>query len=191
MVIYKTASKNPNKIAIPKSYFHFPVSWREEYKKAEADRKELKQTLNNVRDELTEMHELVEESNEEIQTLTNHLNTAVEDRVPQTAKRSTRERFILMQLNDNDPEVHEFYVIRTQNRSVNTAINRLRRQFPNATRVLTIICQPNATNLYNRIKERLGAMIDYTGNYISPIELTHNAFIRRIHRINNERRNVE
>jgi hypothetical protein len=167
------------------------IKYEQDRKKAEKSREELRNTLDDVRDELTEMHDLVEESNEEIQTLTNQLNTAVEDRVPQTANRSTRERFILMQLHDTDPEVHEFYVIRTQNRSVNSAINRLRDRFPNATRVLTIICQPNATNLYNRIKERLGDMIDYTGNYISPIELTHNAFIRRIHRINNERRNVD
>ena len=158
---------------------------------ANSDRRELQITLNNVQNELTDLHDLVEDSNEEIQNLTNNLNIATEDRVPKTERRSLRERFVLMQLHDTDPEVHEYYVIRAQIRSVNAAINRITLRFPNAIQVLTIFSQPNAGNLYSRIKERLNDFIEYTGNYISPIELTHNQFIRRIHRINNERRNVE
>lgn len=164
------------------------IKYETDQKKAESGRIQLQNSFNNLAVDFKETVEVLEE---DIQHLSEQLEHSTEDRVPKTTKESIREQFVLMRLNDEDPEVHEYYVIRSQIRSVRNAINRLRRICPNATRILTISCQPNAINLYNRIKEQLGELVVYEKNYISPVGLNHIQFIRRIRRINNDKRYVE
>ena len=95
-----------------------------------------------------------------------------------------------MRLNDTDEMTHEYYVIRCQSRAVRKSVRNIRDLFPDAERILTITCQPNSKNLYNRIKEELRDNIDVYKNYISPYDMSHNRFIRRIREINEERHNL-
>ncbi len=157
---------------------------REERRKAEAERQKA-EAASRV------LQETVEDLRDDIEEVKDMLDCATDDRVPKTIKRNLLERFVLMKLNDQNPNTHDFYVIRAQRRGVTTAIARLQNKFPNAERILTIRYQPNSKNLFNRMKESMAGRIDVSGNYVSPINLSHDRFIERVMRLNAEKKSVE
>jgi hypothetical protein len=166
--------------------------------KAEADRQKsdaklnkINATLTEIKEELNESNQLVNELGEDLNNLTETLDIATDDRAPKVMRPYIRERFVIMKLNDTDATTHDYYVIRAQRRNVGSAISKLRSTFENATRALTIDCQPNSMNLFNRIKEQMTDNIDYANNYISPVGISHKSFLRRIQLINNQKKNIE
>jgi hypothetical protein len=160
-------------------------------KKAEVDRKKIQQQYKRIEEELQESNQLINDLDDDINELNERLDVATNDRVPKVDRTHIREVFVMMKLNDDDETTHDYYVIRAQKCNLNKAINRIIGKFPNATKVITINCQPNSMNLYNRIKEQLSDYIDYDKNYISPIGISHPVFLKRVRRINNQKKTVD
>jgi hypothetical protein len=161
---------------------------RADRKKAEADRKKDREERKRAESELKEV---IHDLEENVDDLHDKLDIATDDRVPKTIRSNLLERFVIMKLNDNDPTTHDYYVIRAQKRYMARAIRKLREDYPNAERRLTIDYQPNSKNLFNRIKEKMHRVIDVTGNYISPYNITHTNFINRIKSLNLEKKSVD
>ena len=132
----------------------------------------------------------IDELNDNIESLSDRLETTANFSVPQTRNRTKTERFILVELNDDDENGYEYYVIRAQRLSANVAFRKLRRKYPRCLKKLVIEYQPNSINLYNRIKERLGRYIIYDGNYLSPDGITHKRLIKMINKVNDERNRI-
>jgi hypothetical protein len=70
------------------------------------------------------------------------------DTIPQEPQ--LHELFIIIKL-----DTCKYYVIRSQNKSVQKAINKQLDEYPKLEVKLTILTQPNSKSLYSRIKERL------------------------------------
>jgi hypothetical protein len=149
--------------------------------------RETKAELKENRIELQNTRETLDETNDRLDDLRDKLDIASDQRVLPTSNRKLREKFILLRLNDEDDTVFDYYVIRCQTRAIKKAIQKIREVYPEAERILTITCQPNSKNLYNRIKEELANNIEVYKNYISPYNMSHARFIKRIREINEER----
>ena len=163
------------------------IRYQKLYERVDKNFIEMKQIHEETKQELLLTRETLDETNDRLDDLRDRLDTASDQRVLPTNNRKLREKFILLRLNDEDDTVFDYYVIRCQTRAIKKAIQKIREIYPEAERVLTITCQPNSKNLYNRIKEELADNIEVYKNYISPYNMSHNQFIRRIREINEER----
>jgi hypothetical protein len=133
----------------------------------------------------------IDELNDNIESLSDKLENTADRSVPLTKDKYKLERFILVKLNDDDPDSYDYYVIRAQRLTANVAFRKLRRNYPNCLKQLVFEYQPNSINLYNRIKERLGDNIVYEGNYLSPNGISHAKLIKRFKKIHEERNDIE
>ena len=155
-----------------------------ELKESTAELKQSNRFLNRTNHELRSLRD-------DYDTLDEKFVVAVNQRVPLAQTDNLNEKFILIRLRDTDPNAHEYYCIRGQKRNANKKADCILDEYDNAEIVLNFSDQPNPKNLYTRIKEEMSSSIDYTGNYISPFNISHCRFLRRIREINRERMFLE
>ena len=111
------------------------------------------------------------------------MDIAVEDRVERTRKTSTLEYFIIMK---NINAEYKYYIIRGQKRY----INKKKELLIGYIEIKVIECAPNATMLWNLMKEKMKNKIDYCGNKLNLKNITEEYFLNNITEIYNKRKNV-
>jgi len=81
---------------------------------------------------------------------------------------------------------YNYYIIRGQKRYINKKIDQLTEY----TKIKTIECCPNATILWNLMKEIMKKNIDFCGNKLNLIDITEIEFLTNIDNIYNKRKDV-
>ena len=76
------------------------------------------------------------------------------DVAPKTDRDDTLNALVVVE-KKNDDEKHPYYAVRCQRRAFARTMRNLKKRFPNCKVVYEISYNPNAVNLYNRMKERL------------------------------------
>jgi hypothetical protein len=100
-----------------------------------------------------------------------------------TKRLSTLEYFIIMK---NSITEYKYYIIRGQKRY----INKKMEQLEGYTEIKELEQVPNASTLWNYIKEELKDNIDCCGNKLNLININQFDFLRNIDEIYNKRKNV-
>jgi len=146
--------------------------------------------LDETLEKLTETYHELELTNEKLDTsdktlnrVSKKLNIAVEDRVVSPKETNAIEYFIVMYNSNSD---YQYYIIRGQKRYIKTKKDKLY----GFEEIKQIVCVPNSTTLWNLMKEKLQNNIDYCGNKLNLINITHENFINKIETIYNERKNI-
>jgi len=159
-------------------------------KKMEAQLNEALEKLDITNDKLDDANEELELTNEKLDNtdktllkVAKKLDIAVEDRVIKPTKLSTLEYFVVMKNNNID---YKYYIIRGQKRYINKKIDQL----DGYQKIKTIECVPNASTLWNLMKEKLKNNIDCCGNKLNLIQLEELDFLLKIDEIYNERKDV-
>jgi hypothetical protein len=139
--------------------------------------------LDETLEELEITNEKLDITDRTLNIVTQKLNIAVEDRVINTNKISTIEYFIVMKnINSN----YKYYIIRGQDRYIKLKQEKL----IGFIEIDKITCVPNATILWNLIKEQLKNLIEYCGNKLNLININENDFLYKIKEIYDKRKNV-
>jgi hypothetical protein len=86
----------------------------------------------------------------------------------------------------NSQEEFKYYIIRGQRRH----IDKKRNQFADHKQIKVIECCPNATVLWNLVKEKLSDNLDYCGNKLNLVDINQTDFLQKLEDIYNERKNV-
>jgi len=140
--------------------------------------------LDETLEELEITNEKLDITDRTLNFVTQKLNIAVEDRVINTNKISTIEYFIVMKnINSN----YKYYIIRGQDRYIKLKQEKL----IGFIEIDKITCVPNATILWNLIKEQLKNLIEYCGNKLNLININENDFLYKIKEIYDKRKNVD
>ena len=153
--------------------------------------------LDEALDKLEETNNILEDTKEELEITNEKLDTkdktlikvakkldiAVEDRVIKTRKTSTLEYFVVMR---NYNAEYNYYIIRGQKRYINKKVEQLEGY----ERIKTIECCPNATILWNLMKEKLKDNIDFCGNKLNLLNLNEIEFLTKVDNIYNKRKDV-
>jgi len=162
----------------------------ERSKKMESQLNETLDKLDITNDKLDDATEELEDVNERLDTtdknlikVAKKLDIAVEDRVMKTKRLSTLEYFIIMK---NSNTEYKYYIIRGQKRY----INKKMEQLEGYTEIKKLEQVPNASTLWNYIKEELKDNIDCCGNKLNLININQLDFLRNIDEIYNKRKNV-
>ena len=151
-------------------------------RKMEAQLNEALERLELTHDRLDDTKEELDITSEKLDIIGNKLNIAVEDRVVKTRKHSLLEYFVIMK---NPNTTYKYYIIRGQKRY----ITKKKEELAGYTEIKTLECVPNASTLWNLVKENL-RNINFMGNKINLVNITEDEFIRKIEDIYNERKNI-
>ncbi len=142
---------------------------------------------------LTEMKEEQEAQTEMIEEMFDRLDYATDERAPKTESEGKQGKFILVKLNRPGYTWH-IHAIRSQTVNVKKAYDKVRREFPNCKKVLSIDYQPNAVNLFNLIKEKLRNEqhnIEVAGNKIKlRAGYSHEQFLADVREIDANKKEV-
>ncbi|KAF8769807.1 putative KilA-N domain-containing protein 006L [Argiope bruennichi] len=85
-------------------------------------------------------------------TIQQKLETSVEDRAPQPAKKDKRERFILIKRND---ETYPYYATRAQDVHARGVLKHQRSLYTEVCILLDLPCHPNSKTLFVRVRDEL------------------------------------
>jgi hypothetical protein len=111
------------------------------------------------------------------------LEVALEERVPPAIDPSKSDSFILVRLScpyHRNGMNFNYYIIRGQKQySYSNILSK-------GESILTIDCQPNAQNLFNRIKETCQD-VEFKNNYVRLLRINEEQFISDIHDINDNK----
>ena len=141
--------------------------------------------LDDSKEELEEVNEKLDNTDKTLNKVAKKLDIAVEDRVVNTKKLSTLEYFIIMKNNNAD---YKYYVIRGQKRYINKKKDDLGDGYDEIKR---IECCPNASILWNLMKEQLKNNIDFCGNKLNLLSnLNEERFLSKVDEIYNSRKNI-
>ena len=118
------------------------------------------------------------------------LETAVEDRAPQPAKKNMCERFILIKRNN---ETYPYYTTRSQDARARGVLKRQRSLYTEVSILLDLSCHPNSKTLFVRVRDELkkkgvafkSCKISLAGSTINEEEL-----IKAMNTINDEKRDI-
>ena len=102
--------------------------------------------LDDSKEELEEVNEKLDNTDKTLNKVAKKLDIAVEDHVIKIKKLSTLEYFIIMKNNNAD---YKYYVIRDQKRY----INKKKDELNGYDKIKRIECCPNASILWNLMKE--------------------------------------
>lgn len=163
--------------------------------KMDAQSGEIKKLLGETQSQSDEIKKLLGESyaqTEQLNRVETILETAVEQRVPPTQCPETHENFVLFRLplDETNPNAFHFYVVRSQRASLGSACRRVTQRYTNATKVVEIVCQPNARNLFNRVKEKTRGRASFIYNSVRLNTMSPEEFIEVVHQANDERADV-
>jgi chromosome segregation ATPase len=139
--------------------------------------------LDDATEELEDVNERLDTTDKNLINVAKKLDIAVEDRVMKTKRLSTLEYFIIMKNTINE---YKYYIIRGQKRY----INKKMEQLEGYTQIKRLEQVPNASILWNYIKEELKDNIDYCGNKLNLINFNQLDFLRNIDEIYNKRKNI-
>ena len=139
--------------------------------------------LGETKDELEITNEKLDTTDKTLNIVANKLNIAVKDRVIHTKKKSTIEFFVIMK---NLNAEYKYYIIRGQH----LYITSKKEQLNGFVEIKKIECVPNATILWNLIKEQLKNSIDYCGNKLNLININESEFLEKIEIIYDSRKEV-
>ena len=139
--------------------------------------------LGETKDELEITNEKLDTTDKTLNIVANKLNIAVKDRVIHTKKKSTIEFFVIMK---NVNAEYKYYIIRGQH----LYITSKKEQLNGFVEIKKIECVPNATILWNLIKEQLKNSIDYCGNKLNLININESEFLEKIEIIYDSRKEV-
>jgi len=139
--------------------------------------------LGETKDELEITNEKLDTTDKTLNIVANKLNIAVKDRVIYTKKKSTIEFFVIMK---NLNAEYKYYIIRGQH----LYITSKKEQLYGFVEIKKLECVPNATILWNLIKEQLKNSIDYCGNKLNLININESEFIEKIEIIYDLRKEV-
>jgi hypothetical protein len=110
----------------------------------------------------------------------------LEDRAPKTKSYQTRESFIVLKTEDS-LEKYKYYIIKGQRRYIKFKMESL----PNYKKIKEYESIPNATNMLNRLKEKLKRELDFNGNKINLININHDQFLKRLQEIYNDKNIIQ
>ena len=139
--------------------------------------------LGETKDELEITNEKLDTTDKTLNIVANKLNIAVKDRVIYTKKKSTIEFFVIMK---NLNAEYKYYIIRGQH----LYITSKKEQLYGFVEIKKLECVPNATILWNLIKEQLKNSIDYCGNKLNLININESEFIEKIEIIYDLRKEI-
>jgi hypothetical protein len=150
----------------------------DERKKADDERKEQKERFDALMNRTANIQDTLEDTNET-------LHEVVKDRVElKQLDLSKHPKFII--LRDPDDADMPFYVIRCQKESLQDAINKIKKDYPDLKRWLRIP-QPNAVAFFNLIKIQLGQYMNRDGNWFGLKDITPREFKKKIKELNKTR----
>jgi hypothetical protein len=109
--------------------------------------------LEDSKEELELTNEKLDNTDKTLIQVAKKLDIAVEDRVIKTKKSATLEYFIIMKNNITD---YKYYIIRGQKRYIN------KKQLDGYIQIKSIECCPNASILWNLIKEKYLKNLDFS-----------------------------
>jgi hypothetical protein len=181
-------------------YFEYQVQYRAGVgEKFRLENNELHKTVQEMKHMLEEQSKEIKEllgethaQTEQLNRMESSLEVSVEQRVPPTASQSTHENFMLYRLPQGDTNHggYQFYVIRSQKVGSASAIRRLKQRYPEAEQVVCIVCQPNARNLFNRIKERVRGRAVFAYNNVRLTNMHADEFLSEVPSIESEKLDI-
>ena len=89
-------------------------------------------------------------------------------------------------MKNNNTSEYKYYIIRGQKRYINKKIDQLEGY----EQIKSIECCPNASILWNLMKEQMKNYIDCCGNKLNLIDIEEIEFLSRVDEIYNKRKNV-
>lgn len=138
---------------------------------------EIKETLDVTQETLTEMNSKFER--------------VTDERAPRTNDVAKHESFVLLKLNKANFQ-WIYYVLRCQTTVIKRTIRKMRTKYPQQVVLMNISYQPNSKNLFNLVKENLGATIVVKNNYIKLTnQYTEMQFLQDIRDLNDAKKEVE
>jgi hypothetical protein len=140
---------------------------------------------NDLNENINDLHEKVDETNEHLNDVKEKLNDATEDRAPKPEDPKFTNSFIVFKIG-----VVKYYVLKCQQQSIKTSIKKLKLKFAQCDEVLRIGYSPNTINLYQRVKDILKNNLKVKNAEITLIKMTEEELIRKIHQINDDKKNV-
>jgi len=144
---------------------------------------ETNEKLDDTKEELEETNEKLDHNDKTLNNISKKLDIAVEDRVIKTKKTSTLEYFVVMK---NETTEYKYYIIRGQKRYIKLKQDKLE----NFTQIKILECVPNASILWNLMKESLKNKVEYFGNKLNLIKITEEYFLNKIDDVYNKRKEV-
>ena len=147
---------------------------------------ESKIQLTTMSEQLEDIQDELSEVKDELRDTTIKLDISLEDRVPKTKSIQIREYFILLQTTNNR-EKYKYYVLRGQKRYVDRKIESMNSSYQV---IKSYECIPNASNLFNRIKEQMKDKLDICGNKLNITSISHENFIDKIDQIYSQKNHV-
>ncbi|GFX55754.1 putative KilA-N domain-containing protein 006L [Trichonephila clavipes] len=136
------------------------------------------------------LKEIEDKMKEKIDTIQHKLEVSVEDRAPQPAKKSKRERFVLLKRND---ETYPYYAIRAQNAHAKTALKKQSSCYKEVSILLDLSCHPNSKTLYERIRAELkkkGVAFNLCAISLADSAVNEEELVKSMKAINDEKRDV-
>jgi hypothetical protein len=146
------------------------------------DTKDQNETLN---ENINDLHDKADEINEHLNDVKEKLNDATEDRAPKPEDPKFTNSFIVFKIG-----VVDYYVLKCQQQSIKTSIKKLKLKFTQCDEILRIGYSPNTINLYQRVKDILKSNLKVKNAEITLIKMTEEELVRKIHQINNDKKNV-
>ncbi len=148
------------------------------------DNKKTRKQLNSIQQTADELYV----QNDELLEI---VGDKSEDSVMKTSNPKNNPAFVVIK-NTEATDKFKYYVIRTKNRSLNASIKRYKKIHPKSKIILSIDYNPNAINLWDRVKEQLRNKVIVRVCKLSLRKgYTEKKLIRDINRINEERYDVD
>jgi hypothetical protein len=141
--------------------------------------------LDKTYNKIVGAHEKIKDIEDKLDDTNYKLDVATDDRVVKTVDKSVLEYLIILKTDDSE-EKHKYYCIRCQKRSISQRL----AEKSNYTEIKRIGYIPNSINLYNRIKEDLKDKLDRKCNRFNLKNITENKFLRKINKINNQKKEI-
>ncbi len=140
-----------------------------ELKESRAARKELMDKVDELNGTVNELKDEVGITNAMLEVTNRKLGVAVEERAPRTASEAKHTRLAIIKLataHKINRLMYQYYVIRGQKIHVESKKRLKLAEQPGASAILTIEYSPNASNLFNLIKEEMSDKVSINGNYM-------------------------
>ncbi|GFX48869.1 putative KilA-N domain-containing protein 006L [Trichonephila clavipes] len=154
------------------------------------DKNEFEGKLREIEDKMKEKDKEINDQAEKVSTIQHKLEVSVEDRAPQPAKKSKRERFVLLKRND---ETYPYYAIRAQNAHAKTALKKQSSCYKEVSILLDLSCHPNSKTLYERIRAELkkkGVTFNICAISLADSAVKEEELVKAMKAINDEKRDV-
>jgi uncharacterized protein YoxC len=139
----------------------------------------LNETVEGLNSNIDELHTQNDE-------LLDKVDSVCEDKVVKSDDIGNKPAFVIMKNNGNTR--FKYYVIRSKNKYIMSAVKRYQDRYSNTTKLLDITYNPNAVNLWDRIKEKSKGKLIIRANYFNRHKCySEEQLITDIKKINDEK----